>query len=316
MPPHSTSNEDFDDWEEVDAPFGLTPDSLAHLQLVFHDDSDLLSASVLLYQRFSHLSITGDQNDADTTEALQLVLSSLEQTTHNLSLTRADREDESAQIAENEELYVITLRERDEEIDSLNQALRFAARDLIARQRREVELNDQLGLYARDYDDLFTYQRDLIDQLTEAQIEVKMVRRDVQADCERRISAIGDKYEKWLKELHGENERLKELGGERDGEIERLGRECEELERLRSECAELRERADLLAEMGRMNGDVEGGRGTGKGEGKEQVDVGVQVDIDAKAETDTTVENREDKGKGPVSWSDAQSELERWLLNF
>lgn len=280
MPPHPTSNDNFDDWEEVETPFSLSKNDLAHLKLVFYNDSVLLSACILLYQRLSHLSITDDQNDVDTAEALRLVLSSLQQMTHKLSLTRADREDELAQMAEHEELLVIEIRERDEEIDSLNNALRFAARDITARQRREDELKDELDMCARDFDDLFNYQRNLIDQLTEAQIALGKVRRDVQEDCDRRISAIGDEYEKWRQELHEENERLREVVGERDEEIERLRREYTELQRVRRECAGLRERADTLAEMGGMNGDNEGWEGKGKG----KVYMGVQAEMDANAE--------------------------------
>ncbi|KAH3911572.1 hypothetical protein HBI56_162990 [Parastagonospora nodorum] len=129
MPPNTTSNADLDDhWEVITTPFALPPDSLANLQLVFHNDDSLLSAFILLHQRLSHLGIT---DDADMAGALQLVLANLEQSTHSLAITRATREDLLVQMAEDTDWFAFEIRERDRKIGRLENELRIAARDVV-----------------------------------------------------------------------------------------------------------------------------------------------------------------------------------------
>jgi chromosome segregation ATPase len=306
MPPNATSNADLDDdWEAITTPFALSPDSLANLQLAFHDDDSLQSAYTLLHQRLSHLFITDDVN---MVEALQLVLASSEQSTHNLTITRAAREDLLVQMAENTEWFVFEIRERDREIGRLENELKIAARDVVFYIQdgiqRQNELKTGLEGWKRYFEDLFGYQRDLIDRLANAEIALGKVAREI-GEFERRV---GD--------LEGENAGLQEVqrelldqGRERDGEIERLRRECEERgeenERARRDCGEM---AELLADMAKMNESNK----TGKGKGK--VHAGVQVDMYAKPETDAKVDKKAGTGKEPMWWYDSQfDDLERFF---
>ncbi|KAH4052367.1 hypothetical protein HBI52_065540 [Parastagonospora nodorum] len=271
MPPNTTSNADLDDhWEVITTPFALPPDSLANLQLVFHNDDSLLSAFILLHQRLSHLGIT---DDADMAGALQLVLANLEQSTHSLAITRATREDLLVQMAEDTDWFAFEIRERDRKIG-----------------RKGLE-----G-WKRDFQDLFGYQRDLIDRLADAEITLGRVAKEI-GECER---MVGD--------LEGENAGLWEVqrelldqGKERDGEIERLRRECEERdeenERARRDCGEV---AEMLAGMAKMN------ESNKTGKGKAKVHVGVQVDMYAKLETDATINKKAGQGKEPMWWYDSQ----------
>ncbi|KAH5131659.1 hypothetical protein HBH70_170500 [Parastagonospora nodorum] len=298
MPPNTTSNADLDDhWEVITTPFALPPDSLANLQLVFHNDDSLLSAFILLHQRLSHLGIT---DDADMAGALQLVLANLEQSTHSLAITRATREDLLVQMAEDTDWFAFEIRERDLEIGRLENELRIAARDVVFSIQdgiqREIELKKGLEGWKRDFQNLFVYQRDLIDRLADAEIALGRVAKEI-GECER---MVGD--------LEGENAGLWEVqrelldqGKERDGEIERLRRECEERdeenERARRDCGEV---AEMLAGMAKMN------ESNKTGKGKAKVHVGVQVDMYAKLETDATINKKAGQGKEPMWWYDSQ----------
>lgn len=92
MFPHQSKadmTEEFDEHVVVDASRALSKDDLARLRSDIHDD-EVHEACILLHRRKAYFDLTGKPCNNQATEAVNIVVKSLEETTKALRTTRSE----------------------------------------------------------------------------------------------------------------------------------------------------------------------------------------------------------------------------------